>query len=131
MYATVSDICIALLQQHENNEKIAVITWVPEDVREVGAAFNPTADDAERVLRAIGEADSDILYRYGIGLDFVEGELRQIAAERPPRQIAVPENELRALLPAICTGLDYIDDGNGAAQAALETLKRVLSAPSA
>lgn len=35
MYGTVSEICIALLKQHENNKQIAVITWTPEDVREV------------------------------------------------------------------------------------------------
>ena len=29
MYGTVSEICIALLKQHENNKKIAVITWTP------------------------------------------------------------------------------------------------------
>jgi hypothetical protein len=44
------------------------------------------------------------MYRYGIGQDFVSGELRQIAAERAPRQIAIPENELRLLLPLIKRG---------------------------
>ena len=131
MYGTVSEICIELLKKHENNENLAIITWTAEDVREAGAEYNPTAAGAERVLQAIGEADCDILYRYGISQEFVMGEMRQIAAERAPRQIAIPENELRALIPAICCGLDYIDDETGAAKAALETLQRVLSSPSA
>ena len=54
MYGTVSDICCNLLKVFENNEKIAVIIWNEEDVREVGAAFNPTVPDAQAVLRAIG-----------------------------------------------------------------------------
>lgn len=131
MYGTVSEICIELLKKHENNETMAVITWTAEDVREAGAEYNPTAAEAERVLQAIGEADCDILYRYGISLEFVTGELRQIAAERASRQIGIPENELRALLPAICCGLEYIDDETGAAKAALETLQLVLNSPSA
>ena len=131
MYGTVSEICIALLKTHENNEKIAVITWTAEDVREAGAEYNPTIAETARVLQAIGEADCDIMYRYGIGQEFVAGELRQIAAERAPRHIGIPENELRALLPAIRSGLDYIDDESGAAKASLETLQRVLDSPSA
>ena len=131
MYGTVSEICIALLKTHENNEKIAVITWTEEDVREAGAEYNPTITETARVLQAIGEADCDIMYRYGIGQEFVAGELRQIAAERAPRHIGIPENELRALLPAIRSGLDYIDDESGAAKASLETLQRVLDSPSA
>lgn len=131
MYGTVNEICITLLERHKKNENLAVITWTAEDVREAGAEYNPTAAEAERVLQAIGEADCDILYRYGISQEFVTGELRQIAAERAPRQIGIPENELRALLPAICCGLDYIDDETGAAKAALETLQLVLNSPSA
>ncbi|QXD01261.1 DUF1380 family protein [Klebsiella sp. PL-2018] len=131
MYGTVSEICIELLKQHENHEKMAIITWTEEDVLEAGAEYNPTAAEAERVLQAIGEADCDILYRYGISQEFVTGELRQIAAERAPRHIGIPENELRALLPAIRTGLDYIDDESGAAKAALDTLQLVLDSPSA
>ena len=131
MYGTVSEICIALLKTHENNEKIAVITWTEEDVREAGAEYNPTITETARVLQAIGEADCDIMYRYGIGQEFVAGELRQIAAERVPRHIGIPENELRALLPAIRSGLGYIDDESGAAKASLETLQRVLDSPSA
>lgn len=131
MYGTVNEICITLLERHKKNENLAVITWTAEDVREAGAEYNPTAAEAERVLQAIGEADCDILYRYGISQEFVTGELRQIAAERAPRQIAIPENELRALIPAICCGLDYIDDETGAAKAALETLQLVLNSPSA
>jgi hypothetical protein len=110
---------------------MAVITWIVEDVYEMGAEYNPTAADVANVLQAIGEADCDIMYRYGIGQEFVSGELRQIAAERAPRHIGIPENELRALLPAIRSGLDYIDDESGAAKASLETLQRVLDSPSA
>ncbi|BBQ70820.1 TPA: DUF1380 family protein [Klebsiella pneumoniae] len=131
MYGTVSEICIELLKKHENHERMAVITWIVEDVYEMGAEYNPTAADVANVLQAIGEADCDIMYRYGIGQEFVAGELRQIAAERAPRHIGIPENELRALLPAIRSGLDYIDDESGAAKASLETLQRVLDSPSA
>ncbi|MEI7412123.1 hypothetical protein [Pectobacterium aroidearum] len=131
MYGTVNEICTTLLERHKKNENLAVITWTAEDVREAGAEYNPTAAEAERVLQAIGEADCDILYRYGISQEFVTGELRQIAAERAPRHIGIPENELRALLPAICCGLDYIDDETGAAKAALETLQLVLNSPTA
>lgn len=131
MYGTVSEICIALLKTHENNEKIAVITWTEEDVREAGAEYNPTVAEAARVLQAIGEADWDILYRYGIGQDFVSGEMREIAAERAPRQIAIPENELRLLLPLIKRGLCDYDDISRAATAAVDTLELVLTSPSA
>lgn len=131
MYGTVSEICIALLKTHENNEKIAVITWTEEDVREAGAEYNPTIAETARVLLAIGEADCDIMYRYGIGQDFVSGELRQIAAERAPRQIAIPENELRLLLPLIKRGMSHVDDLSGEASAAVETLQLVLGSPSA
>lgn len=37
MYGTVSEICIELLKKHENHEKMAIITWTAEDVREAGA----------------------------------------------------------------------------------------------
>ncbi|MFB8746653.1 DUF1380 domain-containing protein (plasmid) [Citrobacter cronae] len=131
MYGTVSEICIELLKKHENHEKMAIITWTAEDVREAGAEYNPTATEAERVLQAIGEADCDILYRYGINQEFVAGELRQIAAERAQRHIGIPEIELRALLPAIRAGLDSIDDESGVAKAALDTLQLVLDSPSA
>lgn len=131
MYGTVSEICIELLKKHENHEKMAIITWAAEDVHEMGAEYNPTAADVARVLQTIGEADCDILYRYGIGKEFVAGELRQIAAERAPRHIGIPEIELRALLPAIRAGLDYIDDESGVAKAALDTLQLVLDSPSA
>lgn len=99
MYGTVSTICCDLLKVYENNEKIAVIVWCEDDVREVGAEFNPTADDTQAVLRAIGESDSDSLWRDGIGQNFVEGVLRELVAQRPPRQIAIPEDMLRTLLP--------------------------------
>ncbi|WP_404851760.1 DUF1380 family protein (plasmid) [Enterobacter asburiae] len=131
MYGTVSEICIKLLKKYENNEKVAVIVWTAEDVRETGAEYHPSADDADSVLRTIGESDCDIMYRYGINQAFVAGTLREIAAGRPPRQISIPENELRALLPAICTGMDYVDDASGEARAALETLRLVLDSPSA
>lgn len=131
MYGTVSEICIELLKKHESNEKVAVIIWTAEDVREAGAEYNPTAVDADNVLRAIGEAGCDIAYRHGIGQEFVLEELSEIAAQRTPSQITLPENELRALLPAICTGLEYIDDANGEAKAALDTLQLVLASPSA
>lgn len=131
MYGTVSEICIELLKKHENNEKMAVITWADEDVYEMGAEYHPTAADVACVLQAIGEADCDILYRYGIGQEFVAGELREIAAQRAPRKIAIPEIELRAMLPALIAGLDYINDESGAAKSAMETLQLVLGSPSA
>ena len=131
MYGTVSEICIELLKKHENHERMAVITWIVEDVYEMGAEYNPTAADVANVLQAIGEADCDIMYRYGIGQDFVSGELRQIAAERAPRQIAIPENELRLLLPLIERGMSHVDDLSGEASAAVETLQLVLGSPSA
>ena len=37
MYGTVSEICIELLKKHENHERMAVITWIVEDVYEMGA----------------------------------------------------------------------------------------------
>lgn len=101
MYGTVSTICCDLLKAYENHEKIAVIIWCEGDVREMGAEFNPTADDIQAVLRAIGESDSDALWRDGIGQNFVEGVLRDLVALRPPRQIAVPEDVLRTLLPLL------------------------------
>ncbi len=55
MYGTVSTICCDLRKAYENHEKIAVIIWCEDDVREMGAEFNPTADDIQSVLRAIGE----------------------------------------------------------------------------
>lgn len=131
MYGTVSEICIQLLKVYENNEKIAVILWNKEDVYETGAEYNPTAADADNVLRTIGEAESDIMYRYGIGQEFVSGELREIAAQRAPRQIAIPENELRALLPVLHVGMCSYNDITGEATAALDTLKLVLDSPSA
>lgn len=62
MYGTVSEICIALLKQHESNKKIAVITWTPEDVREAGAEYTlPTtmcltcsASSVKRAVPACG-----------------------------------------------------------------------------
>ena len=35
MYGTVSEICIELLKKHENHERMAVITWIVEDVYEM------------------------------------------------------------------------------------------------
>ncbi|EEJ2567216.1 DUF1380 domain-containing protein, partial [Salmonella enterica subsp. enterica] len=99
MYGTVSEICIALLKQHENNKKIAVITWTPEDVREAGAEYSPTDDDVSYVLRVIGKAGSAGVWRYGLGLEFIADELSKISAARASRQIAVPEDALRVLLP--------------------------------
>lgn len=131
MYGTVSEICIQLLKVYENNEKIALILWNKEDVYEVGAEFNPTAADADAVLRAIGEADCEVLCRHGIGQNFVEGELRRLAALRQPRQITIPENELRALLPVLYMGMCSYNDITGEATAALDTLKLVLDSPSA
>lgn len=106
MYGTVSTICCDLLKAYENHEKIAVIIWCEVDVREMGAEFNPTADDIQSVLRAIGESDSDALWRDGIGQNFVEGVLRELVALRPPRQIAVPEDVLRTLLPLMEAGMN-------------------------
>lgn len=97
MYGTVSEICIALLKQHENNKQIAVITWTPEDVREAGAEYSPTDDDVSYVLRVIGKAGSAGVWRYGLGLEFVADELSKISAARASRQIAVPEDALRVL----------------------------------
>lgn len=128
MYGTVSTICCDLLKAYENNEKIAVIVWCEDDVREVGAEFNPTISDTQVVLRAIGESDSDTLWRDGIGQNFVEGVLRELVAQRPPRQIAIPENELRILLPLINLGFCHYDDITGEAEAALNTLRHVLAA---
>lgn len=80
MYGTVSTICCDLLKAYENHEKIAVIIWCEGDVREMGAEFNPTADDIQAVLRAIGESDNDALWRDGIDQNFVEGVLRELVA---------------------------------------------------
>lgn len=131
MYGTVSEICIELLKKHENNEKLAIIVWSVEDVRETGAEFAPTKDDVHHVLRVIGKAGSAGAWRHGLGLEFVFDEMSKIATDRASRQIAIPENELRALLPAISAGLDSIDDESGAAKAALDTLQLVLDSPSA
>ncbi|EEG5674970.1 DUF1380 domain-containing protein [Salmonella enterica] len=128
MYGTVITVCCELLKAYENNEKIAAIIWCEEDVREVGAEFNPTITDTLAVLRAIGESDSDALWRDGIGQNFVEGELRRLAALRPPRQIAIPENELRILLPLINLGFCHYNDITGEADAALNTLRSLLAA---
>lgn len=128
MYGTVSTICCDLLKTYENNEKIAAIVWCAEDVREVGAEFNPTAADTLEILRAIGELDSDALWRDGIGQSFVEGILRELATQRPPRQIAIPENELRILLPLMNLGFCHYDDITGEAEAALNTLRHLLAA---
>ncbi|UZQ87537.1 hypothetical protein OQW59_01970 (plasmid) [Citrobacter freundii] len=116
----------------ENNEKIAVIVWCEDDVREVGAEFNPTADDTQAVLRAIGESDSDSLWRDGIGQNFVEGVLRELVAQRPPRQIAIPEDMLRTLLPLMEAGMNLpryqTQDRAAEEEAALDTLRYLLSA---
>lgn len=132
MYGTVSTICCDLLKVYENNEKIAVIVWCEDDVREVGAEFNPTADDTQAVLRAIGEPDSDSLWRDGIGQNFVEGVLRELVAQRPPRQIAIPEDMLRTLLPLMEAGMNLpryqTQDRAAEEEAALDTLRYLLSA---
>ncbi|ELC7695098.1 DUF1380 family protein [Salmonella enterica] len=131
MYGTVSTICCDLLKAYEHHEKIAVIIWCEDDVREVGAEFNPTADDTQAVLRAIGESDSDLLWRDGIGRNFVEGVLRELAAQRPPRQIAIPEDALRILLPLMDAGMNtpryQTQDRTGEEEAALDTLRYLLS----
>ncbi|EMD4714980.1 DUF1380 family protein [Salmonella enterica] len=131
MYGTVSTICCELLKVYENNEKIAVIIWCEEDVREVGAEFNPTMTDTQAVLRAIGESDSDALWRDGIGQNFVEGVLREQAALRPPRQIAVPEDALRTLLPLMEAGMNIpryqTQDRAAEEEAALDTLRYLIS----
>ncbi|WP_434170202.1 DUF1380 family protein (plasmid) [Citrobacter freundii] len=132
MYGTVSTICCDLLKVYENNEKIAVIIWCEDDVREVGAEFNTTADDTQAVLRAIGESDSDSLWRDGIGQNFVEGVLRELVAQRPPRQIAIPEDMLRTLLPLMEAGMNLpryqTQDRAAEEEAALDTLRYLLSA---
>ncbi|EPK7315783.1 MULTISPECIES: DUF1380 family protein [Citrobacter] len=132
MYGTVSTICCDLLKVYENNEKIAVIVWCEDEVREVGAEFNPTADDTQAVLRAIGESDSDSLWRDGIGQNFVEGVLRELVAQRPPRQIAIPEDMLRTLLPLMEAGMNLpryqTQDRAAEEEAALDTLRYLLSA---
>ncbi|EBQ9092802.1 hypothetical protein DK690_23850 [Salmonella enterica subsp. enterica serovar Richmond] len=134
MYGTVSTICCDLLKAYGNHEKIAVIIWCEADVREVGAEFNPTADDTQAVLRAIGESDSDALWRDGIGQNFVEGVLRELAAQRPPRQIAIPEDMLRTLLPLMEAGMNLpryqTQDRAAEEEAALDTLRYLLSANS-
>ncbi|ECA0362762.1 DUF1380 domain-containing protein [Salmonella enterica subsp. enterica serovar Tchad] len=134
MYGTVSTICCDLLKAYGNHEKIAVIIWCEGDVREMGAEFNPTADDTQAVLRAIGESDSDALWRDGIGQNFVEGVLRELAAQRPPRQIAIPEDMLRTLLPLMEAGLNLpryqTQDRAAEEEAALDTLRYLLSADS-
>ncbi|HFK3790862.1 TPA: DUF1380 family protein [Escherichia coli] len=131
MYGTVSTICCDLLKAYESHEKIAVIIWCKDDVREVGAEFNPTADDTQAVLRAIGESDSDALWRDGIGRNFVEGVLRELAARRPPRLIAIPEDALRTLLPLMEAGMNIpryqTQDRAAEEEAALDTLRYLLS----
>ncbi|EJF4177019.1 DUF1380 family protein [Salmonella enterica] len=131
MYGTASNICCDLLKAYENNEKIAVIIWCEDDVREVGAAFNPTIPDSQAVLRAIGESDSDALWREGIGQNFVEGELQRLAALRPPRQIAIPEDALRTLLPLMEAGMTIpryqTQDRAAEEEAALDTLRYLLT----
>ncbi|OIK39892.1 hypothetical protein BED30_23810 [Citrobacter portucalensis] len=101
-------------------------------MREVGAEFNPTADDTQAVLRAIGESDSDSLWRDGIGQNFVEGVLRELVAQRPPRQIAIPEDMLRTLLPLMEAGMNLpryqTQDRAAEEEAALDTLRYLLSA---
>ncbi|EBB3248720.1 DUF1380 family protein [Salmonella enterica] len=133
MYGTVSEICIALLKQYESNKKIAVITWTPEDVREAGAEYSPTDDDVSYVLRVIGKAGSAGLWRYGLGLEFVADELSKIAAARTSRQIAVPEDALRILLPLMEAGMNiprYQTPDTAAGElAALDTLKNLLAVP--
>lgn len=103
-------------------------------MREVGAEFNPTADDTQAVLRAIGESDSDALWRDGIGQNFVEGVLRELAAQRPPRQIAISEDMLRTLLPLMEAGMNLpryqTQDRAAEEEAALDTLRYLLSANS-
>ncbi|HAV8297004.1 TPA: DUF1380 domain-containing protein [Escherichia coli] len=131
MYGTVSNICCDLLKAYENNEKIAVIIWCEDDVREVGAEFNPTVDDTQAVLRTIGESDSDALWYDGIGRNFVEDVLRELVAQRPPRQIAIPEDALRILLPLMEAGMNIpryrTQDRAAEEEAALDTLRYLLS----
>lgn len=133
MYGTVSEICIALLKQHENNKQIAVITWTPEDVREAGAEYCPTDDDVSYVLRVIGKAGSAGVWRYGLGLEFIADELSKISAARASRQIAVPEDALRVLLPLMEAGMNiprYQNADTAAGEcAALDMLRTLLAVP--
>lgn len=133
MYGTVSEICIALLKQHENNKQIAVITWTPEDVREAGAEYSPTDDDVSYVLRVIGKAGSAGVWWYGLGLEFVADELSKISAARASRQIAVPEDALRVLLPLMEAGMNIpryqMPDTAAEECAALDMLKTLLAVP--
>ncbi|EAX3055857.1 hypothetical protein ATP32_25720, partial [Salmonella enterica] len=65
--------------------------------------------------------------------NFVEGVLRELVALRPPRQIAVPEDVLRTLLPLMEAGMNIpryqTPDTVAGELAALDTLKTLLAVP--
>ncbi|EDI2411944.1 cytoplasmic protein [Salmonella enterica subsp. enterica serovar Litchfield] len=102
-------------------------------MREAGAEYSPTDDDVSYVLRVIGKAGSAGVWRYGLGLEFVADELSKIAAARTSRQIAVPEDALRVLLPLMEAGMNIpryqTPDTVAGELAALDTLKTLLAVP--
>lgn len=67
----------------------------------------------------------------GIGRNFVEGVLRELVVQRPPRQIAIPEDALRILLPLMEAGMNIpryrTQDRAAEEEAALDTLRYLLS----
>ncbi|EBI4024276.1 cytoplasmic protein [Salmonella enterica] len=102
-------------------------------MREAGAEYSPTDDDVSYVLRVIGKAGSAGVWRYGLGLEFVADELSKISAARASRQIAVPEDALRVLLPLMEAGMNIpryqMPDTAAKESAALDTLKTLLAVP--
>lgn len=134
MYGTVKDLCAGLMGEHPAGEKMTLIVWSEETVRNYAEDMVLTSSEAAEVVRQIDYEDG--LYEYGIGMSTIQELVNNLREEEEQaRQVTVPAAALgKALrLAGEFLRLTDIEGGEGAAArlfrdeiAAIEQVRKAL-----
>jgi len=117
MYGTVKELCAGLLEEYPAEEKITLIVWSEENVRNYAEDMALTESEAAGVVRQIDCEDG--LYEYGIGMATIQELVNSQREEaRAQREVTVPAEVLTRVVTLAGKFLRRTDIESGAGAAA-------------
>lgn len=97
MYGTVKELCERLLADYPADEKIDLIIWTLDDVREFLSDMKPTDDEAGCILACLEGVDA--VHEYGVSaITLVEMLENLREEERRNRQVSVSAYTLARII---------------------------------
>ncbi|MEQ9883273.1 hypothetical protein ABRP83_13965 [Pectobacterium brasiliense] len=122
MYGTVGEIASELEKEFGQDERITVLVWSANDVREYGQDYSPSDDEIESVLEFIADAGGD--GNRCVGIDTIMTFLEERWQEKQKnRSVAIPVKHLEIVMTLAGQEMKrlavFAEDGGGDAAAFL------------